>query len=304
MRWPKFKVQFPLITVSKDNRNTSMAGPRDYTTGTERGLFALALMTCYHPDCKTKVVEFIEGEPVVNVYIAHIHGANARSARYDPAMTDDERRAFSNLLLLCKPHHDWVDRLHPERFPPDVLRQWKKDREQDQAADLRALPPLDQEQLAKLVRSAVGTLVPQRVVSAEIEVGVLGLPGPLITVPASRFRQFAKEQAGHGIPVVIVRARNQGALPAFVDAYWLFFGPNNGEVRAENFLPGVNERLPRRLDCGESALWVTPMEVIAKVIFSFGKIGRCVEWISARVTLGSGEKITSRELPVADILDI
>jgi len=46
------------------------------------------------------------------------------------------------------------------------------------------------------------------------------------------------------------------------------------------------------------------MEVAAKVAFSFKKIGRQVEWISARVTLGSGEKVTSRELPVADILDI
>src|SRR6266571_3365939 len=66
----------------------------------------------------------------------------------------------------------------------------------------------------------------------------------------------------------------------------------------------ASKHLPRRLDSGESALWVTPMEVAAKVAFSFKKIGRQVEWISARVTLGSGEKVTSRELPVADILDI
>src|SRR6266702_8911648 len=33
----------------------------------------------------------------------------------------------------------------------------------------------------------------------------------------------------------------------------------------------ASKHLPRRLDSGESALWVTPMEVAAKVAFSFKK---------------------------------
>jgi len=57
-------------------------------------------------------------------------------------MSDDERRAFSNLLLLCKAHHDFVDRTHVDDYPPETLLQWKADREaggQDALAGLTGL---------------------------------------------------------------------------------------------------------------------------------------------------------------------
>jgi len=69
---------------------------------TERALYAYSGTTCYYPDCKTPVIVFVEDEPVSNVEIAHIKGAYPGSPRYDPAMTDDERRSFPNLILLCK----------------------------------------------------------------------------------------------------------------------------------------------------------------------------------------------------------
>ncbi len=72
---------------------SSAPGPRDYLVGTERALYAFARTTCYFPGCKTPVIVFVEGEPVSNAQIAHIRGANPGSPRYDPAMTDDERRS-------------------------------------------------------------------------------------------------------------------------------------------------------------------------------------------------------------------
>jgi hypothetical protein len=39
------------------------------------------------------VIAFVEGEPVSNADIARICGANPGSPRYDPSMTDDERRS-------------------------------------------------------------------------------------------------------------------------------------------------------------------------------------------------------------------
>jgi hypothetical protein len=81
---------------------SSGPGPRDYLVGTERALYAFARTTCYFPGCKTSVIVFVESEPVSNAQIAHIRGANPGSPRYDPAMTDDERRSYANLILLCE----------------------------------------------------------------------------------------------------------------------------------------------------------------------------------------------------------
>lgn len=73
-----------------------------------RALYAYSGTKCYFPDCKEPVV-FVKGEPISNVAMAHIRGAKRGSARYDPSMTNHQRRSFPNLLLMCKPHHDVVD---------------------------------------------------------------------------------------------------------------------------------------------------------------------------------------------------
>ncbi|MFJ3402221.1 hypothetical protein ACIPM5_35095 [Streptomyces microflavus] len=41
--------------------------------------------------------------------IAHIRGAKKGSARFDASMTNEERRAYDNLLILCPTHHEQVD---------------------------------------------------------------------------------------------------------------------------------------------------------------------------------------------------
>src|ERR1700722_1625133 len=125
-------------------------GPRDYTSGTERALYTFSGMACYFPDCSTPVIVFVNGEPVCNAQIAHVRGANPNSARYDPFMTDDERRAFANLILLCTPHHSIVDRLHPANYQPEELQQWKVKREADAGIDNIALSSLTEDRLVEL----------------------------------------------------------------------------------------------------------------------------------------------------------
>lgn len=44
-------------------------------------------------------------------------------------MDDNERRSFSNLILLCKPHHDQVDKTDPESYPTEMLESWKTEKE-------------------------------------------------------------------------------------------------------------------------------------------------------------------------------
>jgi hypothetical protein len=93
---------------------------------------------CTHPrrrpatsPAATHVIVLVDGEPASNVEIAHIRGAVLGSPRYDAAMTDDERRSFANLILLCTSHRKVVDRLHPGDYPVDVLAGWKAQHERE-----------------------------------------------------------------------------------------------------------------------------------------------------------------------------
>jgi hypothetical protein len=64
--------------------------------------------------------------PRVKARICHIRGRRLKSARYDPKMTDEERRSFDNLILLCPTHHTVVDDLEPDRFTVEVLLAMKE----------------------------------------------------------------------------------------------------------------------------------------------------------------------------------
>lgn len=105
-----------------------MTTARRYTTGVRAALVALSRGTCYRPQCERRIVTFVDDEPLLDVEIAHIHGLRAGSARYNSAMTDRERNAFPNLILLCGPHHHSVDH-HAEKWPAQVLRDWKLEAE-------------------------------------------------------------------------------------------------------------------------------------------------------------------------------
>lgn len=133
------------------------AGPRDYSAGTRGGLVLLSQGTCYFPGCTTRTIEFINGEPFINCQIAHVRDAKPGN-RYVADMTDDERRSFANLVLLCKPHHTLVDKTHPERYSIEDLEQWKADREGAAMGSLQGLNGLTEEGLEEMIRRAVASV--------------------------------------------------------------------------------------------------------------------------------------------------
>ncbi len=157
-----------LTTESGPGYTAAMRGPRDYSAGTKAALAALSRGTCYYPGCPQPVIRFVEGEPYIDYQIAHIRDARSGN-RFDPAMTDDERRAFSNLILLCKPHHDFVDKRHPDRFDTPTLREWKRKREAV-AASNGALNDIDEDQLESALRTAAIEVV----VHGDLHVGGMG----------------------------------------------------------------------------------------------------------------------------------
>lgn len=72
--------------------------------------------------------------------MAHIEGENPGSARYNPDMTDDQRAAYENLILLCPTHHAEIDK-DQHQYPVEKLKQIKTDHEKWVEDSLRSQLP-------------------------------------------------------------------------------------------------------------------------------------------------------------------
>jgi hypothetical protein len=86
--------------------------------------------SCAYPGCDAPLIRYANDhdEPILNSQIAHIRAASSDGPRFDPAMTDEERRQLQNLLLLCYSHHAEVDMPElAERYPAEVLADWRRD---------------------------------------------------------------------------------------------------------------------------------------------------------------------------------
>ena len=125
---------------------------RSISPATEAALWALSNGRCYAPGCAAPVV--VEVRPGVyrkNAQIAHIRGV--RAPRHDPSLTEPQCALFTNLLVLCLPHHGEVDdrKTGESLYPVSLLVQWKADHEGSSAPALAALGAVDEERLTSLL---------------------------------------------------------------------------------------------------------------------------------------------------------
>lgn len=105
---------------------TSLA--RKYKPSTIKRLHTLSGNQCAAPDC-IKALVARDGETVVSK-ICHIEAASENGPRFNPEMTDEERRHYNNLILLCDECHGMIDNIENEAlYPVELLKQWKKDHE-------------------------------------------------------------------------------------------------------------------------------------------------------------------------------
>lgn len=96
-----------------------------YSEPTRLRLAALSGNECAFPGCPAPIFDTEHGVMVGEV--CHIKGKKPGSARYDPAQTDDERDAFENLMLMCSPHHDIIDKpATRDAFPVEMLVGYKR----------------------------------------------------------------------------------------------------------------------------------------------------------------------------------
>ena len=104
-------------------------GPRDYKPSDVKKLYSLSGNSCYNPECSEKLVSPAEksGTFAQVSEIAHIRGAQEGSARYDESMTDDMRRSYENLLVLCGTCHRKVDNVElVAEYTCKRLEEWKR----------------------------------------------------------------------------------------------------------------------------------------------------------------------------------
>lgn len=101
---------------------------RQYKPTTIRRLDKLSGNQCAEPSCKKSLIAE-DGQSIISK-ICHIEAASKNGPRWNENMTDDERRDFSNLILLCDEHHTIIDnKLNEARFPVPLLKKWKAEHE-------------------------------------------------------------------------------------------------------------------------------------------------------------------------------
>lgn len=117
---------------------------------TVKKLFSLSGNQCANPDCKNKL---ISGDSVVGE-ICHIEAAEKDGPRYNQKSTDDYRKSYKNLILLCPICHTKIDKDF-ESFTIDLLQKWKKDHEKKFAGTETKIPD-------NLVKKSIDDFMRQR----------------------------------------------------------------------------------------------------------------------------------------------
>ncbi|WP_206597812.1 hypothetical protein [Microbacterium testaceum] len=281
-----------MVTRVSSDRNGDVVDPHSYRSGTRSALFEMAKGTCYYPGCDTKTTIFIKpGQPSVNVHIAHIEGAERGSARFREDMTNEERRSFPNLILLCVPHHDLIDHKEPHEYSVDTLAKWKRDRESASGSDLVELNTITDDSLAAAMEAAVKSNRPQRAAILDIRSGVLINGGrSVLMAPLGSYPSTTAEIEKN----VCVVVRSTGELALTVDAISVYLRPNGDpdletKLMGRDDYVGTNPPLPNVIPAGASSTWMFAISTFGMIHTAMKQKGHEVTHFRFEVDLGDGE---------------
>jgi|GEM_PF-3481057 len=87
---------------------------------------------CGFPNCTERHIERDDriGKKICNSQVCHICARSENGPRWDPSQTAAENRHDSNLILLCRKHHAWVDEPGAdEYYTAKMMREWKEAQE-------------------------------------------------------------------------------------------------------------------------------------------------------------------------------
>jgi hypothetical protein len=134
------------------------------TKTTVRQLFAHSGNRCAFEGCEHELIDAAEN---FVAEICHIRAALPAGARFDPSMTNDERRAPANLMLMCHRHHVVTDNL--KLYPTERLQQIKAAHE----AAFAAKPlPISETQIDQAVQYFVDSDIADRTLESPYGVPV------------------------------------------------------------------------------------------------------------------------------------
>ena len=110
------------MSKEKDNKNR-----KPIPIKIQRILFAQSGGICSMPDCNIPIVINENDSGKVNIAeLAHIEAYNSDGARFNPELSENERNAEENLMVVCKNCHKKIDDL-PEVYTVEKLKKIKKD---------------------------------------------------------------------------------------------------------------------------------------------------------------------------------
>lgn len=92
------------------------------TLQTIKTLFAKSGNQCAFPGCKTNIVE---DSGIISGNICHIKAKRKNGPRFDSKLSEKEKDAYDNLILLCSRHHQIIDK-QPEIYDVDAICEMKK----------------------------------------------------------------------------------------------------------------------------------------------------------------------------------
>jgi hypothetical protein len=103
--------------------NRGAAAPN---THTRLRLFADSGGYCQDPTCHRALFEDTEDENIHLAEMAHIFAASDTGPRACGDMTEEERGAYENLILLCSNCHTRIDKA-PNAYPDSRILTWKRE---------------------------------------------------------------------------------------------------------------------------------------------------------------------------------
>lgn len=103
---------------------------RSYSDTTLKVLFGRSGNQCAYPGCTNNIIapETSYSDDVVAGHICHIYALADNGPRGNPNLTEAERNAPGNLILMCAHHHTIVDKQY-ETYPAKLLIEWKEKHE-------------------------------------------------------------------------------------------------------------------------------------------------------------------------------
>ncbi|OQS30788.1 hypothetical protein B0T41_00295 [Chromobacterium violaceum] len=93
---------------------------------TQRRLFAASAGYCQNPGCSNELFVDAAGKSIHIAEMAHVFAAIDGGPRTNPNLSEEDRGAFENLVMLCANCHTIVDKA-PDAFPDTMMMSWKRE---------------------------------------------------------------------------------------------------------------------------------------------------------------------------------